>query len=208
MLVWLGLLLAGWAVGSLVTDSPPSVDAAIVRDLHGTPHGALTSVMRALTWLGSPLVLDIIFAAAFLGFAVARSRRILLFLVLASPGTVLLVHIIKLAVDRTRPRVTHLTSGLGPSWPSGHASSSAALYGALTLIALATPVLAGRRRRRVVVSGVVVLLAGIGLSRVYLGVHYPTDVLAAWGIVAIWLTALVRTVGPRRPTDDPPEAVP
>lgn len=207
-LVWLGLLLAGWALGSVVADSPPSFDGALVRDLHGASHGALTSVMRALTWLGSPLVLNIVFAVAFLGLAFARSWRNLLFLVLASPGTVLLVQIIKASVDRTRPSAVHLTSGTGPSWPSGHASSSAALYGALLLIALGTPALAGRWARRVAVSAVAVVLVGIGASRVYLGVHYPTDVLAAWVIVAVWLTVLMRTVGPHRHGSDRPAAVP
>lgn len=198
VLTWIGLLAAGWGVGSVVVDSPPSLDAALVRDLHGAPHSALTSVMRALTWLGSPLVLNVVFAVACLGLVITRAWRDLRFLVLASPGTVLMVQLIKGAVDRTRPPGAHLTSGAGPSWPSGHASSSAALYGALLLIALATPALSERWARRAAVGAVAVMLAGIGLSRTYLGVHYPTDVLAAWTIVAVWLTVLVRTVGPGR----------
>jgi undecaprenyl-diphosphatase len=195
VLAWAALLLAGWAVGSLVTSDHPAFDAAVVTDLRGAPHSGLTGAIRAITWLGSPLTLDVVFAAALVALLVRRSWRHALFLTLASPGTVLMVQLIRPAVDRARPLGPHLTPADGSSWPSGHASNSAALYGALLLIALSTPVLSGRRARRTLGVLVAALLALIGLSRVYLGVHYPTDVLAAWLLVTGWLIALDRTVG-------------
>jgi undecaprenyl-diphosphatase len=195
VLAWVALLLAGWAVGSLVSNAHPAFDASAVTDLRAAPSSSLTDAMRAITFLGSPLLLDVVFAAALVTLIVRRSWRNALFLTLASPVTVLMVQIIKPAVARARPLGPHVTPADGFSWPSGHASSSAALYGALLLIALGTRVLTGHRARRTLEILVAALLALIGLSRVYLGVHYPTDVLAAWLLVAGWLTVLERTVG-------------
>ncbi len=195
MLAWAALLLAGWAVGSLVTNGHPAWDASAVVGLHGPAHGGLTAVMRAFTWLGSGLVLDLVFAAALATLLLLRSWRNAGFLVLASPGIVLMVQIIKPAVARARPLGPHLTGAGGASWPSGHASSSAALYGGLLLIALSSPLAANHRARRALQMLILTLLALIGLSRVYLGVHYPTDVIAGWLLVAAWLTVLVRTIG-------------
>ena len=198
-LAWAALLLAGWAAGSLVSDAHPAFDASAVADLHGGPHSGLTGVMRAITWLGSPVLLDVVFVAALITLLVRRSWRNALFLTLASPGTVLMVQIIKLAVARARPLAAHLTPADGASWPSGHASSSAALYGGLLLIALRTQIGADQHTRRILHALVATLLTMIGLSRVYLGVHYPTDVIAAWLLVAAWLTALERTLGNAEP---------
>jgi undecaprenyl-diphosphatase len=195
VLAWAALLLAGWAAGSLVNDAHPAFDASAVTNLRGTAHSSLTAAMRAITFLGSPLLLDVVFAAALVTLIARRSWRNALFLTLASPGTVLMVQIIKPAVARARPLGPHLTPADGFSWPSGHASSSAALYGALLMIALGTGALAGRRARRTLGILMAALLVLIGVSRVYLGVHYPTDVLAAWLLAAGWLTVLHRTVG-------------
>jgi undecaprenyl-diphosphatase len=198
-LAWLVLLGAGVLVGSLVTDTHPGFDASVVSDLRGTSHSDLTGIMRAITWLGSPLVLDVVFAVALLTLLLTRSWREVLFLALASPGIVLMVQTMKAIVDRTRPSGVHLSYAAGPSWPSGHASSSAALFGAIVLIALGTRTLTHRAASWAVRILVGLLLAAIGLSRVYLGVHYPTDVLAAWLLVIVWLTLLERTLGHRWP---------
>jgi undecaprenyl-diphosphatase len=192
VVAWVLLLLLGWAVGAVVAAAHPAFDTSIVRDLHGAPHSALTAAMRAITALGSALILDLVFTAGLATLLIRRSWRNALFLTLASPGTVLMVRIVKAAVGRARPLVPHLTNASGPSWPSGHAGNSAALYGALALIALSTGGLAARRARRGAQALVASLLALIGLSRVYLGVHYLTDVLAAWLLVAGWLTVLDR----------------
>ncbi len=197
MLAWAALLLSGWAIGALVTNAHFTWDASAVAHLRGEPRGALTDLMRAITWLGSPLALDIAFAAGLAIVVLRRCWRQVLFLALASPGTVILVQIIKQVVGRTRPLGLHLTRADGPSWPSGHASSSAALYTALLVIALSTS-RTSHGTRRTAFALLAAVLASIGLSRVYLGVHYPTDVIAAWLLVAGWLTVLQRTIGRSR----------
>jgi len=199
VLAWAALLAAGWAVGEIVTSTAPAWDVSAVADLHGALHTELTAVMRATTWLGSPAVLDVVFAVAIVVLLVMRSWRNALFLVLASPGTVAMVQIIKPTVARARPLGLHLTRADGASWPSGHASSSTALYGGLLLVVLSTQLGTSRRTRRTAELLVAVLLVLIGISRVYLGVHYPSDVIAAWLIAAGWLTVLERTLGHPRP---------
>lgn len=194
LLAWAALLVAGWVVGAVVTSAHPAWDASAVAQIRGDPQSALTGLMRAITWVGSPLPLDVVFAAGLAILVLCRRWRDALFLTLASPGTVLMVQIIKQAVGRTRPLGSHLTPADGSSWPSGHASSSAALYTALLLIGLSAS-RAGHRTRRTAFILLSAVLASIGLSRVYLGVHYPTDVIAAWLLVAGWLTILQHTVG-------------
>ncbi|GAC1582093.1 MAG: hypothetical protein NVS3B18_15620 [Candidatus Dormibacteria bacterium] len=189
------MLLIGWGVGSLVTGAHPGVDGAIVTGLHGSRTGALTMAMRAFTWLGSGVWLDVVFAVAVAALLIGRRRHSLVALVLASPGTVLMVQSIKALVGRARPPGIHLTPAGGASWPSGHASSSAALYGVLLLIMLDAATPRGRHARRTVTVLVSILLGLIGFSRVYLGVHYPSDVLAGWLLVGGWLTVVRCTFG-------------
>ncbi len=185
---WLCLLAGGYVIGTIFTNAGWGWDQQVVDALHGPASGGLDGPMRAITALGGPLVLDAVFAVSLAALLFTGRRREAVFLALASPGTVLLVQATKALVHRTRPTGAHLALADGSSWPSGHASGSAALYGALLLIALRHSGQAGRTRVLVAAAGVAVLL--IGLSRVYLGVHYVSDVAAAWAITATWLAFL------------------
>lgn len=191
---WLLLLIAGYAVGRLVTDGLPGWDLTVGEALRGRDDSALTQLMRRITTVGAPVVLDAVFVAAVAVLLLRRRFGDLGFLILASPGAVLLEQLLKRLVDRPRPAGEHLVVVHSPSWPSGHASSSLALYGALLLLAVARGAdnaRGGRRfARTIVIAGSVGLLAMIGLSRVYLGVHYPSDVLAGWLLSGSWLAIL------------------
>jgi undecaprenyl-diphosphatase len=83
------------------------------------------------------------------------------------------------------------------SWPSGHATSSIAFYGALAVLA-ARRVSAGWGRAASWVAGGL-LVAAVGTSRVYLGVHYPSDVVAGLAVGGLWLAGVVRLCGPAAP---------
>jgi undecaprenyl-diphosphatase len=192
---WLVVLIAGYAAGSMIRDAGFSWDPAAVADLRGSDHGTLTAVMRAITFTGSPLWLNALFLVIVVVLLARGNRRHATFLVLASPGTVALEQILKHAVSRTRPAGHHIVAAHGASWPSGHASSSLALYGALLLIVLDRSGPGGIRARRFCLAAIAptaALVVLIGLSRVYLAVHYPTDVIAGWALAAAWLTILVR----------------
>jgi len=120
-------------------------------------------------------------------------------LILAAVGT----EIVKLVIARPRPPGEPLVSAPGYSFPSGHTLNSTVTYGLIALVAWRSPL--PFPARRVVVAALVALIALIGLSRIALGVHYPSDVLAGWlagtAIVAA-AAALTRPAqaGPAPPT--------
>jgi undecaprenyl-diphosphatase len=115
-------------------------------------------------------------------------KRAAAVLVFASVGGgALLSILLKLMIDRARPDlVPHLADAYTASFPSGHAMLSAVVY--LTLGALLSRVEGAARVKIYVLTVAVFLTFVIGISRVYLGVHWPTDVLAGWCAGAAWAT--------------------
>jgi undecaprenyl-diphosphatase len=114
-----------------------------------------------------------------------RQRRAASWLAIASLGASVLNVLLKSVFARERPAL--LDSELLPgsfSFPSGHAFLSAAIY--LTAGALLTQVIAKPATRAIVLAAAVLMTVLIGLSRVYLGVHYPSDVLAGWTLGLCW----------------------
>lgn len=169
----------------------------------GDPIGPwwLETIFVDITALGSTTVVALIASAA-VGYLVFGGKRAAALLVLVSvAGGMGLSSLLKIGFERPRPDlVAHLVDVHTLSFPSGHAMVSAVTY--LTLGALLAQV-QGRKRLKAYVIGVaVVLTLLIGASRVYLGVHWPTDVVGGWlagtawaigcWIIAIWLQAAGR----------------
>ena len=143
------------------------------------------SVMRDLTALGSTVVL-IIFTLAIAGFLIVTDRRALaLLLMLAVSLGTALSNILKYFIGRPRPDlVAHVVQVHTMSFPSGHAMLSAVTY--LTIGALLAHDQIRIHVKTYILSIAIFLSLLVGISRVYLGVHYPTDVLAGWAIGAAW----------------------
>jgi undecaprenyl-diphosphatase len=145
----------------------------------------LESAVRDVTALGGTTITTMVTLVT-AGYLLLAGNRGAAMMVLASiAGAVLLSLAIKLGIERPRPELfPHGVEVYTASFPSGHATGSAATY--LTLGAL----LAGfqrRRRLKVYLLTIAVLLTVlIGLSRLYLGVHWPSDVLAGWTLGASW----------------------
>lgn len=175
LLLFGGLADEIWEGGGLPFDLP------ILRWLHALATPALDRVALALSLIGGPLPMVALATIITLGFCLRRRFGAALFFVTIVGGATLLNSLAKLAFHRERP---DLWLSLAPeadySFPSGHAMGSVALVAALALLAWR-----GRWRWPVLVVGILFVL-GVGLSRLYLGVHYPSDILAGWSAALAW----------------------
>lgn len=151
------------------------------------PHW-LPQIMVDLTSLGSG-TFHVLFTVAVTGFLIvkgARKRAMILLAAISSGG--LVVALLKNLFDRPRPElVSHLVQVQSLSFPSGHAANSALVY--LTMGILLTKVEEGRWVRAYIMIAAMVLTLAVGLSRLYLGVHWPSDVAAGWAFGAAWAIA-------------------
>ncbi|MER9346214.1 phosphatase PAP2 family protein [Mesorhizobium sp. M0239] len=145
----------------------------------------LQGAMRDITSLGSGSVLVLIVTAVIVYLLLIRRPATALFIFVAVAGGQVLSSLLKAGIDRPRPElVSHLVNETTLSFPSGHAMLSAVTY--LTLGALAARFLPGRMTKIYVLSLAVLTTLLVGISRIYLGVHWPSDVLAGWCAGFVW----------------------
>jgi undecaprenyl-diphosphatase len=140
---------------------------------------------RDFTALGGVAVLLMITLAVVGYLILADKQRIAVFVFAAVCGGLVLSSLFKTAFDRPRPDlVPHLSYVYSASFPSGHSMMSAITY--LTLGALLARIHKGRALKIYFLGLAMLLTFAIGLSRIYLGVHWPTDVIAGWAAGASW----------------------
>lgn len=183
----LGLFLLILAIGLL---QPIGLFAPIdeflmraARWLHGIRGaGLVTHIAIWLDRLGSAGGRAMIALA--IGMSLASSGRpdLMIRLFLAAMGTSVLNSLIKLAFDAPRPSMfPSIVETVGTSFPSGHSAGAMALYGALALMT----------RSRLLALACIGMILCTGMSRVWLGVHWPSDVFAGWLAGAAWLLVLL-----------------
>lgn len=146
----------------------------------------LEEAVRDITSLGSGVVLFLLVAAV-AGFLALRGqhRGLLFLLVAATVGGSLLASVLKNIFDRPRPDlVTHLTRVSNSSFPSGHSVMAAVVYLTLGAILARMVTPPGHKLYFILVGFLLAIL--VGLSRIFLGVHYPSDVLAGWAAGLAW----------------------
>jgi membrane-associated phospholipid phosphatase len=183
----LAALAFGWLADAVRDGETIAPDPLATQWLHGLATPALDAVMNGLTFLGSTP-----FAAAVLIVAGAcllgrRRWRDLQVLIVTIGGSVTANEVLKVIVHRARPQLSWAPLQPDFSFPSGHAMNALALYVALALILGASWT---RGRRLAAVLAAVLLAIAIGVSRVYLGDHYLSDVVAGWIAGVLWLLAV------------------
>ena len=186
-----GLMLAGWIVGELIR-SLHAADLEVVRDIAARRSPAETTIAHVLSRLGSSLLIGPLALACCIALYRKLGPASGLYVAVATAGAVVIFNVDKLLVGRPRPPVAHLEAATHSSFPSGHATLSAAFY-----VALATVVASrwGPRPRAVgLMTTAVLLVAAIASSRVYLGVHYPTDVAAGVLLGGAWAAAVAASL--------------
>lgn len=176
----------------LVERWPFSFDRAVLLALRtpGDPArpvgpGWLLPFMRDVTALGDASVLTLVVVGVAGLLLARRMARTALLVAASSVSGSLLVSWAKAGVARGRPDVVpHLVEVHNLSFPSGHAANSAIIY--LTLAALGSRAVRERPVRNYLIACAVLLVGLIGATRVYLGVHWPSDVLAGWSFGTLW----------------------
>lgn len=167
-------------------------DRAILDFLHGGDgsDGILgsrraTEAVRDITALGSFSVLGLITAIVCGYLAITGSRRAALFVLIAVLSGVAVSHGLKAAFDRPRPdMVGRYADVFTMSFPSGHSMLAAVVY--LTLGALLARLHTAWRAKVFLLGAAVALVVLVGISRLLLAVHWPTDILAGWAVGASW----------------------
>ena len=178
--------------GEVMEGDTQAFDTKIVRALRDPLDAArpigpdwMEGVLLDVTAIGSTTVLGLM-TAAVTGFLVLQTRyRTAVVIAVTSLSAELLTAAMKHAFNRPRPSVVpHLRVVVSTSFPSGHAMESAIVY--LTLGAILMRAAESRLTKSYILGVAVLLTALVGISRVYLGVHYPTDVIGGWIIGFMW----------------------
>ena len=188
------LLLAVTAAFSLLARfyEPFPGDVSLIRWVQSWQHPVTTAFMEAFSLLGRSWLMIGLAGVAVPGLFIVHRRRES-FAAVGTLGILALCPLLQLLVDRSRPPadLVGITDPLGGlSFPSGHAYQSLVLFG--FLIYLATILVSRRWLRWSVQAFLVFLILAIGVSRVYLGAHWPSDVLGAYLLGGFFLSLLLR----------------
>jgi undecaprenyl-diphosphatase len=180
------LIFFGWLAEEVLEGETHHFDEATRNAIHELASPLLTTIMRWISFAGSTLALTIGTIIVVVRFALLKwSREAKLFSITIIGAGILNVTL-KLAFKRPRPLpFFNLTAPETYSFPSGHSLTSACFFGALAAI-LTTRV---KSRRFRIVTWVVCtfMFLAVGFSRIYLGVHYTTDVIAGFAAALIWI---------------------
>jgi undecaprenyl-diphosphatase len=197
----LALLIFSWLGREISTGVTPAADQHLRESVRAYAAPWLTQLMIAASWYGGPTWLVPIGIVLAVGFFARRWYRGAILVIVTLAGAGLLNGLLKQTFARARPAAFFLEYPLpaSPSFPSGHAFFAASFLGGVAAL------LSGRIRSpllRVLVWVVAVtLILLVGFSRVYLGVHYPSDVFAGYAAAIGWVAAVAfgdRLVSHRR----------
>ena len=180
------LLLFWWLAMQVTAGASRHIDQAARDFVQQIASPPLTEAMRGFTFLGGGFqIIELLALSVFLLFRDGRKRAAWLMLVTMTGG-VLLERVLKLLFHRARPEPffgTLLPSSY--SFPSGHALLSCCFFGALAaMLTIREP---SRHARLAIRAAAAVLVVLIGFSRIYLGVHYITDVVAGYSAAVVWV---------------------
>lgn len=166
-----------------------SADDAALAATHsvGVSHPAWVSAWNVLCTVFSPVTFRVVVLGVIVWALMRRQWRVAVYLAVSIELSGVLTQLVKEVADRPRPD-TALVWASSSSFPSGHALGTTVAV--LALLALGLPLVSPRLRPLLVTLGVVVVLA-VGVGRVVLNVHHPSDVIAGWALGYVWFAATI-----------------
>jgi membrane-associated phospholipid phosphatase len=180
------LIFFGWLTDEVLEGDSRHFDEVTRAAVHQFASPVLTAIMRFLSFVGSAMVLTIGTIVVVVLFLVRKWGREAKLFTATMIGASVLNVTLKLTFKRARPTpFFDLTAPESYSFPSGHSLASACFFGALA--ALLTARINNRRIRVLVWILCTTMFVSIGLSRIYLGVHHTTDVIAGFVAALIWI---------------------
>lgn len=185
-LVISSVLAIALTVAVLVHPDPLGPDAGWLQWFVDHRDGTMTAIFKVISAMGDTTTMGLVAVAACGLLAWRKLWETAAFVGFTALGTGVLIFGAKLLIGRDRPPVVdHLVVETNHSYPSGHTMGATAIVG--VLVALVLPLLRGIWRSLLVAIAAFFVLA-VAASRLYLGVHWPTDVLAGWIFGTLWLT--------------------
>jgi membrane-associated phospholipid phosphatase len=171
------------------------IDSGVAEWGDRNASGFATDSLTAISKIGEPkIVLTLAALVAIAETIRTRSRWVIPFMALVVAGNGMITTMVKELADRARPTLNPIANTLGPSFPSGHSSWSAALFAATALLATRAR---SRRARALIVGACTAAAASIAATRVLLGVHWLSDVIAGLAVGSAWFCVCAIAFGGR-----------
>ncbi|QYR22561.1 phosphatase PAP2 family protein [Paenibacillus sp. sptzw28] len=191
--ILLFLAVAGFEGLSLLVsrDRLKQFDLSIIHTVQSLESPGTTRAAEFLSLIGSPSVMiPLVLGIAVILFLLLGHRKELILLIGGMLGSTLLNHFLKDFYQRARPDIHRIVEEQGFSYPSGHSMAAFTFYGLLTFLLWRHLPSRGGRIALVAISALMII--SIGLTRVYLGVHYPSDVLGGYWVSGCWVALCIK----------------
>jgi membrane-associated phospholipid phosphatase len=183
------LIVVAWLCTEVWEKEAFSLDRSFLLWIHQFANPQLDRIMLFLTALGDPPTVVTIFIATIIWLGLKKRYADVLRFSIVCIGGVLINQEMKLFFAKPRPELwPRLITDMTFSFPSGHAVGSMVVYGFLAYIFAKE----FQQIKRYIYVCAIALIIAIGFSRLYLGVHYPTDIIAGYGIGFLWLTTCLK----------------
>lgn len=185
LLIGAGILFFFKLAGELTAGNLVGFDRVVAGWVVSLRTGWLNTAFNVVTNFGSMLVIILVVLGVVSGLLVRRRFLDAMFLGISVIGALVLTESLKVFYHRERPSQPWLSTAVGYSFPSGHALQTLVLYWNLAYLMVRENLKVWRSKLEF--WGLLILPVVVGFSRVYLGVHFPSDVLAGWSIGVAWL---------------------
>ena len=182
------MVVFGFLAESVRDNEVFALDTFVTPLIHGIASPTVDWLMNGFTTLGSNLVIPFLFVVEIAVLLWIRRPGAALFQTIVSGGALLLNALMKVFFHRPRPALPWAQTLPDFSFPSGHTMNSFAFYVGLAIVIWS---IAGRRWGLIAMTVAFVIVGLVGLSRIYLGVHYPTDVIGGILAGAIWVLVVL-----------------